>query len=84
MFQFLLALVRRTLFDGNFHLLKLRPRQVLLIINNLLFACLQMIDNLSRAKGGTAGTLTTAIRDWFIRLCFPEKLKTETVTILQC
>ena len=57
---------------------------MLLIINNLLFACLQMTDNLSQPKAGTAGTLTTAIRDWFIRLCFREKLKIETVTILQC
>lgn len=84
MFQCLLALVRQALFEGNFHLLKLRPRQVLLIINNLLFACLQMTDNLSQPKAGSAGTLTTAIRDWFIRLCFREKLKIETVTILQC
>ena len=57
---------------------------MLLIINNLLFASLKMIDNLSQAKAGTAGTLTTAIRDWFVRLCFREKLKIETVTILQC
>ena len=84
MFQFLLALVRQALFEGNFRFLKLRPRQVLLIINNLLFASLKMIDNLSQAKAGTAGTLTTAIRDWFVRLRFREKLKIETVTILQC
>ena len=84
MFQFLLALVRQALFEDNFRFLKLRPRQVLLIINNLLFASLKMIDNLSQAKAGTAGTLTTAIRDWFVRLCFREKLKIETVTILQC
>ena len=84
MFQCLLALVRQALFEGNFHLLKLRPRQVLLIINNLLFACLQMTDNLSQPKAGTTGTLTTAIRDWFLRLCFREKLKIETVLILQC
>ena len=84
MFQFLLALVRQALFEGNFRFLKLRLRQVLLIINNLLFASLKMIDNLSQAKAGTAGTLTTAIRDWFVRLCFREKLKIETVTILQC
>ena len=57
---------------------------MLLIINHLLFACLKMIDNLSQAKAGTAGTLTTAIRDWFIRLCFRKKLKIESVTILQC
>ena len=38
-----------------------------------------MIDNLSKAKAGTTGTLTTAIRDWFIRLCFREKLKVESL-----
>ena len=39
----------------------------------------EMIDNLSQAKAGTTGTLTTAIRDWFIRLCFREKLKIESL-----
>ena len=32
-----------------------------------------------KLNAGTTGTLTTAIRDWFIRLCFREKLKIESL-----